>query len=315
MRDRSNDVRLPLILPVPVWTNPRAAAEREEDAAFAAGAALFGLDAFLRSEPAFAGCWRQRLALANAAAAVRLLGRREDEAALRDAIHLSGPEADPGPAGRVALAFRKLAGPAPPVQSAVILEIAGLLDIRLDADLEAIPALFDDILQQGRAAPFAAAGIITEIHRLRPDAELLGWWLADRMLAAAMGWSRAVPLMMTARSAAAFRTGSGRGRLFPADAGFSKAVCLVVASAVQDALRLAADLDRKTGRLIEAARKVRTKGAEPVLDRLLDDDSVPASAPGTTLSRWASRRFFERLEEFGAVRELSGRTTFRIYGL
>lgn len=37
MRDRSNDVRLPLILPVPVWTNPRAAAEREEDAAFAAG--------------------------------------------------------------------------------------------------------------------------------------------------------------------------------------------------------------------------------------------------------------------------------------
>lgn len=315
MRDRSSDIHPPLILPLPAWTKPRAAAEREPDAAFAAGAALFGLDAFLRSDPAFAGCWRQRLALANAVAAVRLLGRREDEAALRDAIHLSGPDADPGPAGRIALAFRKLAGPPLPVQTTAILEIAGLLGLRLDTDLEVIPALFDDILQRGRAAPFAVAEIIAEVCRLRADAEPLGWWLGDRMLAATMGWSRAVPLMMAARSGPAFRTGSGRGRIGPAEEGFSQGVCMALVTASQDALRLAADLDRKTARLVEAARKVRTKGADPVLDRLLNDDSIPASVPGTTLSRWASRRFFERLEEFEAVRELSGRTTFRIYGL
>ena len=50
-------------------------------------------------------------------------------------------------------------------------------------------------------------------------------------------------------------------------------------------------------------------------ERLVGDDAVSGSLTTKNLSRWASRRLFDRLVELGAVRELSGRPTFRIYGI
>ena len=42
---------------------------------------------------------------------------------------------------------------------------------------------------------------------------------------------------------------------------------------------------------------------------------IDQSAIEDKFNDWASRRLFERLHQFEAVRELSGRATFRLYGL
>ena len=85
----------------------RARRSDAERTAFQAGAAL---GAARRARPpagaGWAGAWRQRLALRCAAASMRLAGRAEDEAALRDAWHLRPAGADPGPAGAM---LRRLA--------------------------------------------------------------------------------------------------------------------------------------------------------------------------------------------------------------
>jgi len=62
---------------------------------------------------------------------------------------------------------------------------------------------------------------------------------------------------------------------------------------------------------------LRAKGAERVVALLLADDCVsPARAAKVArLSDRAARRLFDRLTDLGAVRELSGRPNFRLYGL
>jgi hypothetical protein len=47
----------------------------------------------------------------------------------------------------------------------------------------------------------------------------------------------------------------------------------------------------------------------------LSDDAVIASEKITGMSDRGLRRLFDRLMELGAVRELSGRPAFRVYGL
>lgn len=310
---------------VPTWLRravPDAqslAAHSLEDVALAAGAALGSLDAVVRQQERWAGAWRQRLALAAAAVTAKQVGRVEDEAALRDAVLLTKPSDDAGPAGRVLLAWRRLV-------------------TRPSEDLLTSQSLAAVLEEFGRASEGEAINeLLGELHRLSAGGMVemvtgaftvaeqygvgraVGAWLADALIAQRLGWPRAVPLLggevNAAGPARPRRAGTGIAASVDDEVARAKGLLAAQARAALRAVDLSAELGRRTDRLLAVSPKLRAKAADTVVDKLLSEDAVVASEKIAGMSDRGLRRLFDRLVELGAVRELSGRPTFRIYGL
>ena len=143
------------------------------------------------------------------------------------------------------------------------------------------------------------------------EGELLAAWLADAVLAQRLKWPFALPLLAAALFAGAGPRAAGEG----AD-GAEGAVVFACAKGAARACDYSAELGRRARKLMAAQPKLRAKGAPAALQPLLDEDSLSASSKiGGQISARGARRLFDRLVALGAVRELTGRATFQLYGL
>ncbi|KHQ50005.1 DUF1403 family protein [Mameliella alba] len=277
---------------MPAWvTSTRA--ETIEDVAFLSGAALSHLHVVLGREDVPQALLRERLALRAAAACVAFSGRPEREAELRDAVHLLRPGDLPGPAGETCLAWRRA------VERPVSIKALG----------RALPAFepgqIAGWLDTGQGMPVArAAMVLAAVLTEAPRSDVPALILADIALAKALGWGDMMPLLAT---------GLKRADLCKQGDDLRFACHRALISSAVEAVRLAADLVRRAAHLKTVAPKLRAKGAGNAVEMFLTRDAMAPSA--LPLPDRAARRLCDRLVDLGAVRELTGRDTFRLYGV
>ena len=306
----------PAPAPIPAWA--WASGRADGDPLFAAGATLALLDSFLRRDPPAAGALRSRLALQSAAASAKILRLNADAAALRDLRFAVGDAL--GPAAKLLRLWRELAERPPSLDPGRLAAAAAALDLAApNADV-----LAESLREQSRAgdpvsAAAKAAAMAFEAFPDAPaaEAEVLALWAFDSVLALRLRWPQPLPLIATKVLDPSSRSDGGGRRPRPGDPGWPKAAAGAIALAAAAALDLAADLARRAETLIAVAPKLRAKPAQRSVDLLLNQDCVaPAEAARhAPMTDRAARRLFDRLSALGAVRELSGRPTFRLYGL
>ncbi len=220
-------------------------------------------------------------------------GRFERAGELRDSCHLLRPGDLPGPAGEVYLQWR---GAVERPMSPKVLQ--GTLQEFEFADVAAW-------LDTGQGVPLRrAAAVLETVLAERPRARAAALIMAEAALAQGMGVTHLLPLLTL---------GLKRSDIKLQGETLVEACHRAVLSAVPEVLTLAADLSRKAAHLSAVAPKLRAKGAGEAVAMFLSRDAVAPSA--LPLPDRAARRLCDRLVELGAVRELTGRDTFRLYGV
>ena len=228
-------------------------------------------------------------------------GRPERAPELRDAVAFLQPGDSPGPAGEIYFSWRRA------VERPV--SIKALHRALPEIDVDQIASWLDgyDPRGTGQGAPVPrAAAVLQAVLETRPRDHTPPLLLADAALAQALGWDHVLPLLALGLKRADLRKSGDELR---------QACHRAVSSTAIEAVRAASDLARRAARLKEVAPKLRAKGADEAVALFLSQDAVAPAALTTLRSDRAARRFCDRLVELAAVRELTGRDTFRLYGI
>lgn len=301
---------------LPAWVTSQRP-ETFEAVAFRSGAALTVLDALVSdlSQSVPLKLLANRLALDAATATSKWEGRLVREADIRDAYHLTPHGEARGPDGDL-LAFWR---------DATSLKVVGR-DWH-DSMQDLVGAAFaDDVLRWIAAGadrikthgPLAGCtSVVRAVLEADDRAEQIACLLSDMVLAQVMGWKVVLPMTAPHLTKTMLRDLVADGQ------GADLKVQARLLTSIENTIRLARDLAARATSLQAAAPKLRAKGSDAAVALFLSEDAIGPSMmlsptiEGTTIPMTdrAARRFCDRLVELGVAHELTGRPTFRLYGI
>lgn len=295
--------------------------EPSENVAFLSGARFAMLDVILTQsgESMPKDLLRNTLALKTAVATSKLEGRMARETDMRDAFFLTAPDQDGichwGPDGDMLDFWRKAVRINLKSQSwvedvAVILEpnIADVVD-------ELLPRAIESTQTSGPLS--SAVAILKAVIEIDDRAEKTACLLSDVVLAKFFGWERVLPLTALHLTKANLRD------LRNDEMQSDKAIQIAISQSAETAFYLSKHVITHANALRAVAPKLRAKGSDEAVALFLKENAVAPSGmlsphikgTRTLMTSRAARRLCDRLVELGVVKELTGRPTFRLYGI
>lgn len=301
---------------LPVWVTSKRAQTRET-VAFRSGAVLTVLDQLVSGprQGVPVKLLANRLALTAATATSKLEGRLAWEADIRDAYHLTPVGEARGPDGDLLAFWReaarlKLTGR--DCQAALKRLVGSEFETEIDGWLQSAANQ-----SQSHGPLTGCVAVMRSILEADDRAERVACLMSDIVLARFLNWSSVLPISAQYLTTAMLRDllGDGQGAELP--------VQQRLLQSIEETIRLARNLAQRGTALRTVAPKLRAKGSDAAVAVFLSEDAVAPSTmlspliSGTTISMTdrAARRFCDRLVELGVAQELTGRPTFRLYGI
>jgi len=301
---------------LPGWVTSERA-ETPETVAFRSGTALTVLDQLV-SDPSHGVPLKllaNLLALKAATATSKLEGRLPREADIRDAYHLAPPGEARGPDGDI-LAFWRDAARLKLTGRDWHVRVQGLVGAAFADDVLRWITVGDDCAKSH--GPLAGCvAVMRAVLGVDDRAERIACLLSDILVARALNLRSVLPVTAQHLTKTMLRdlAVDGQGADLKVQAG------LLIS--IEGTIRMARDLATRAAALRAVTPKLRAKGSKAAADLFLSEDAIGPSMmlsptiQGTTIPMTdrAARRFCDRLVELGVARELTGRPTFRLYGI